>query len=95
MRLDMPTRRLDLLVDDEELQLRRNQWNPRPSRYITGVLGKYAPLVGPPAYGAICHRLAADALELGDGGGQAADDLQCVRGEQAVFTQVKPLRARP
>jgi dihydroxy-acid dehydratase len=51
----MPGRRLDLLVDDHELQLRRCRWKPRPPRYTTGVLGKYARLVGSPAYGAICE----------------------------------------
>ncbi|WP_351237238.1 dihydroxy-acid dehydratase [Streptomyces sp. NPDC002133] len=54
VRLDMPSRRLDLLVDDKELARRRGHWKPRTPRYTTGVLGKYAKLVGSPAYGAIC-----------------------------------------
>jgi dihydroxy-acid dehydratase len=54
IRLDMPTRALDLLVDDAELDRRRADWKPLPSRFDYGVLAKYAKLVGSAAYGAIC-----------------------------------------
>jgi len=54
IRLDLATRTLDLLVDDEELARRREGWEPLPPRYTTGVLGKYAKLVGSAAQGAIC-----------------------------------------
>jgi dihydroxy-acid dehydratase len=54
IRLDMPTRTLDLLVDDAELDRRRADWKPLPARFDYGVLGKYARLVGSAAYGAIC-----------------------------------------
>jgi dihydroxy-acid dehydratase len=54
IRLDLPARRLDLLVDDEELARRRSEWSPAPARYPTGVLGKYAKLVGSAAQGAVC-----------------------------------------
>jgi dihydroxy-acid dehydratase len=54
IRLDIPERRLDLLVDDAELERRRAGWQPRPPRYPTGVLGKYAKLVGSAAQGAVC-----------------------------------------
>jgi dihydroxy-acid dehydratase len=54
IRLDMPTRTLDLLVDDAELDRRRADWKPLPARFDYGVLGKYAKLVGSAAYGAIC-----------------------------------------
>ncbi|HEX5493372.1 MAG TPA: dihydroxy-acid dehydratase, partial [Mycobacteriales bacterium] len=54
IRLDMTTRRLDLLVDEAELERRRAGWKPLPSRYDTGVLGKYAKLVGSAAAGAVC-----------------------------------------
>ena len=54
IRLDLSTRRLDLLVDDEELARRKEGWEPLPPRYTTGVLGKYAKLVGSAAQGAIC-----------------------------------------
>ncbi|MGY1697396.1 dihydroxy-acid dehydratase [Geodermatophilus sp. SYSU D00814] len=54
VRLDLTTRTLDLLVDDDELARRRADWAPLPPRYTTGVLGKYAKLVGSAASGAIC-----------------------------------------
>ncbi|MGY1824170.1 dihydroxy-acid dehydratase [Geodermatophilus sp. SYSU D00079] len=54
IRLDLAARTLDLLVDDEELDRRRQTWQPLPPRYTTGVLGKYAKLVGSAAQGAIC-----------------------------------------
>jgi dihydroxy-acid dehydratase len=54
IRLDLTTRTLDLLVDDAELDRRRAGWTPLPPRYTTGVLGKYAKLVGSAANGAIC-----------------------------------------
>ena len=54
IRLDVTARRLDLLVDAEELERRRAEWQPRPPRYPTGVLGKYARLVGSAAQGAVC-----------------------------------------
>jgi dihydroxy-acid dehydratase len=52
--LDMDSRTLDLLVDEAELATRREGWAPLPPRYTTGVLGKYAKLVGSAAQGAIC-----------------------------------------
>ncbi|PWW23175.1 dihydroxy-acid dehydratase [Geodermatophilus normandii] len=54
IRLDLAARTLDLLVDDDELARRRQDWSPLPPRYTTGVLGKYAKLVGSAARGAIC-----------------------------------------
>ncbi|MCU1678771.1 MAG: dihydroxy-acid dehydratase [Frankiales bacterium] len=51
--LDVPSRRLDLLVDDDELQRRRGEWKPLEPRYPTGVLAKYAKLVGSAAQGAV------------------------------------------
>ena len=47
-------RTLDLVVDEAELATRREGWEPLPPRYTTGVLGKYAKLVGSAAKGAIC-----------------------------------------
>jgi dihydroxy-acid dehydratase len=54
IRLDMRTRTLDLLVDEEELAKRRADWNPPAPRYTSGVLAKYARLVGSAAHGAVC-----------------------------------------
>jgi dihydroxy-acid dehydratase len=52
--LDMDARTLDLLVDDEELAQRREGWSPPAPTLRTGVLGKYAKLVGSAAQGAVC-----------------------------------------
>ncbi len=54
IRLDVVARTLDLLVDDAELARRREGWTPLAARYTTGVLGKYARLVGSAAGGAVC-----------------------------------------
>ena len=54
IRLDLAARRLDLLVDDVELGKRRATWKPAAPRYTTGILGKYAKLVGSSAKGAVC-----------------------------------------
>ncbi|HEX3824010.1 MAG TPA: dihydroxy-acid dehydratase [Mycobacteriales bacterium] len=54
IRLDVAARTLDLLVDDDELARRRAEWSPPPQPYPTGVLGKYAKLVGSAANGAVC-----------------------------------------
>ncbi|MBA3419107.1 MAG: dihydroxy-acid dehydratase [Geodermatophilaceae bacterium] len=52
--LDVAARRLDLLVDEAELDRRRAGWKPPPPRYEYGVLGKYARLVGSASTGAVC-----------------------------------------
>ena len=54
IRLDLAARTLDLLVDAAELDRRRAGWKPRAARYETGVLAKYAKLVGSAAQGAVC-----------------------------------------
>ena len=55
IRLDLEARRLDLLVDEAELEKRRATWKPALPRYTTGILGKYAKLVGSSAKGAVCN----------------------------------------
>ena len=55
IRVDVPSKSLDLLVDDAELARRRQGWAPNPSRYTTGVLGKYAKLVNGAETGAITN----------------------------------------
>ncbi len=52
--LDMVDRRLDLLVDPDELARRQRAWQPPAPRHRTGVLAKYARLVGSAADGAVC-----------------------------------------
>jgi dihydroxy-acid dehydratase len=54
IRLDVGARTLDLLVDEVELDRRRQGWEPLPPRFTTGVLGKYRKLVQSAAVGAVC-----------------------------------------
>jgi dihydroxy-acid dehydratase len=51
--IDAPNRLLQLNVDDAELAARRSAWKPRPPRYTTGVLAKYAKLVSSSSLGAV------------------------------------------
>ena len=53
MRVDIAARTLDLLVDDAELDSRRDGWEPLPPRYTRGVLAKYSRLVRSAAEGAV------------------------------------------
>ena len=53
--IDVPSKSLDLLVDDDVLAARRQGWAPIPSRYTTGVLGKYAKLVNGAETGAVTN----------------------------------------
>jgi dihydroxy-acid dehydratase len=53
IRLDLDAGTLDLLVDADEIERRRAGWKPLEPRYTTGVLGKYAKLVGSAAQGAV------------------------------------------
>jgi len=54
IRIDIPNRTLDLLVDEAELERRRAAFEPLPPRYTRGVLAKYARLVGSASRGAVC-----------------------------------------
>lgn len=54
IRLDMHSKTLDLLVDAMEIEKRRAEFKPADPRYTSGVLAKYAKLVGSAAYGAVC-----------------------------------------
>ena len=54
IRLDMNSKTLDLLVDPSELEKRKSEFKPAKPRYTTGVLAKYAKLVGSAANGAVC-----------------------------------------
>jgi dihydroxy-acid dehydratase len=55
--IDVPSKKLDLLVSDEVLAARKVGWQPNPPRYTTGVLGKYARLVQGAETGAITNPL--------------------------------------
>lgn len=52
IRVDIPNRKLDVLVDEDELDRRRDEWRPAEPRYTSGVLAKYAKLVGSAESGA-------------------------------------------
>jgi dihydroxy-acid dehydratase len=52
IRIDVPNRTMDVLVDDEELARRREGWEPLPPRYTRGVLAKYARTVSSASVGA-------------------------------------------
>lgn len=53
VRVDIPGRTLDLLVDEATLARRLEHWTPRSPRYPTGALAKYARLVGSAGKGAV------------------------------------------
>jgi dihydroxy-acid dehydratase len=53
VRVDIPNRTLDVLIDDAELVVRRETWEPLAPRYTTGALAKYAKLVGSAESGAV------------------------------------------
>ena len=53
VRVDIPNRTIDVLIDEAALQSRRQAWEPRPPRYTRGALAKYARLVGSAESGAV------------------------------------------
>ena len=54
IRIDIPAGKLELLVEENELAKRRNDFVSLPPRYTKGVLAKYAKLVGSATFGAVC-----------------------------------------
>jgi dihydroxy-acid dehydratase len=54
VRIDIPNRKLDLLVEPSELEKRKVGWKPLPHKYDRGVLHKYSKLVGSASRGAVC-----------------------------------------
>ncbi len=54
IRVDIPARRLDLLVDDDTMAERQVAWAVPKPRYQTGAFAKYAALVGSAEQGAVC-----------------------------------------
>ncbi|MGQ0812838.1 MAG: dihydroxy-acid dehydratase [Gemmatimonadota bacterium] len=51
--IDVASRRIDVELDDATLAARLKDWSPRPRAYETGVMAKYARLVGSAATGAV------------------------------------------
>ncbi|TKV29850.1 dihydroxy-acid dehydratase [Arthrobacter sp. NamB2] len=52
IRVDIAAKSFDLLVDEAELERRKEGWAPLPARYTKGVLSKYAKLVHSASEGA-------------------------------------------
>ena len=52
--MDIAGRSIDLLVDADELEKRKENWEPLAPKFTGGVLGKYAKLVHSAAEGAYC-----------------------------------------
>jgi dihydroxy-acid dehydratase len=52
--LDIPNRRIDVQVPEEELKRRREVWQPPAPKYTSGALAKYAKLVSSASEGAVC-----------------------------------------
>ncbi len=57
IKVDVANLSLDLLVDEAEMNRRRQGWQPNPPRYTSGVLGKYARLAQGAERGAITNLL--------------------------------------
>ena len=51
--IDVPNRRLEVDLSDDELDARLADWSPPAPQYTTGVLAKYAHLFGSAADGAV------------------------------------------
>ena len=51
--IDAEHRRIDLVVEDAELDGRRAEWSAPTPRYAGGALAKYAKLVGSASKGAV------------------------------------------
>jgi dihydroxy-acid dehydratase len=60
IRIDASARRMDLLIDDNEFEQRRQAWTQRSPRHRAGALAKYARLVGQAPGGAVTHDGAAE-----------------------------------
>jgi dihydroxy-acid dehydratase len=60
--IDVDRKALDLNVPPEEIERRLSTWTPRPANYTTGVMAKYAALVGSASTGAVTTgpRMAAN-----------------------------------
>jgi dihydroxy-acid dehydratase len=55
IRVDIPNRTIELLVENAELDARREGWQPLPAQFTKGVLAKYAKLVHSASEGAVLN----------------------------------------
>jgi dihydroxy-acid dehydratase len=53
IKFDLPNRRLDLLVSEEEIRSRLQQWQAPAPKYTSGVFGKYMAAVTSASEGAV------------------------------------------
>ncbi|MFB6131220.1 MAG: dihydroxy-acid dehydratase, partial [Salinigranum sp.] len=53
--IDIPERSLDVDVSEEDMEARRDAWEPRPPNYTTGVLAKYGESFASSALGAVTN----------------------------------------
>jgi dihydroxy-acid dehydratase len=51
--MDVESRTLDVNISDDEMERRRQEWQPPEPRHTTGVMGKYAKLVSSASRGAV------------------------------------------
>jgi dihydroxy-acid dehydratase len=51
--IDAPARSLHLHLSEEKIEQRRAAWQPRPPRYRSGIMAKYAKLVSSSSLGAV------------------------------------------
>jgi dihydroxy-acid dehydratase len=67
--IDVERKALDLDVPEDVLAARRRTWTPPPPNYTTGVLAKYAALVGSASQGAVTTgpRMTANLARTPDG----------------------------
>ena len=54
VRIDIPSRKLDLMIDASEIEKRKASFSPLSPRYTRGVLHKFTKLVGSASKGAVC-----------------------------------------
>ena len=55
IRIDASARRMDVMLEERELEQRRQAWKPAKPRHKAGALAKYARLVGQAPGGAVTH----------------------------------------
>jgi dihydroxy-acid dehydratase len=60
VRIDIAARRMDLIAGEGELIARRALWRPPMPRHKSGLLAKYAKLVGQANLGAVTHEGGAE-----------------------------------
>ena len=60
VRIDIANRRIDLIAGEDELIARRAAWQPPAPRHKSGLLAKYAKLVGQSNLGAVTHEGGAE-----------------------------------